>query len=279
MRAVLAAVLAVLLLPAAAHAERYGTSADGRALTVERVGDPAAPAAVLVTGSIHGNETAGHAVIARLRATDAAGRASRCWTRAQRQPRRGRRAARARTPAGSTSTATSRAAGAAAGAPFDTLLPRPQAGSEPETRALHAARAARCGRRSRSTTTRRSRWSNLAGRRRPRRRAHYARRSGCPRAGSELPRDRDRLAEPAFPGTSAFVVELPAGALSGRAAARHARAVLALAASRARGGADAAEAADRLDPDPVRRQGRRQMRRYSPRHYGDAQGQARSTRR
>ena len=68
MRAVLAAVLAVLLLPAAAHAERYGTSADGRALSVERVGDPAAPAAVLVIGSIHGNETAGHAVIARLRA-------------------------------------------------------------------------------------------------------------------------------------------------------------------------------------------------------------------
>ena len=30
MRAVLAAVLAALLLPVAAHAERYGTSADGQ---------------------------------------------------------------------------------------------------------------------------------------------------------------------------------------------------------------------------------------------------------
>ena len=40
---------------------------QGRAIRVTRVGDPAAPTAVLVVGSIHGTETAGHAVIARLR--------------------------------------------------------------------------------------------------------------------------------------------------------------------------------------------------------------------
>ena len=39
----------------------------GRDLTLTRAGDPEAPVRVLVVGSIHGNETAGHAVVARLR--------------------------------------------------------------------------------------------------------------------------------------------------------------------------------------------------------------------
>ena len=135
MRAVLAAVLAVLLLPAAAHAERYGTSADGRALTVERVGDPAAPVRGARVGSIHGTETAGHAVIARLRARDAAGGRPAAGSCAPPTPTASP-PARARTPAASTSTATSRTAGAAAGAPFDTYFPGRRPASEPETRAL-----------------------------------------------------------------------------------------------------------------------------------------------
>src|SRR5688500_6557307 len=53
-------------VPAAA-AETFGRSAEGRPLRVLRAGDPAAPVRVLVVGSIHGNEPAGHAVIARLR--------------------------------------------------------------------------------------------------------------------------------------------------------------------------------------------------------------------
>ena len=45
-----------------------GRSRGGRS-RVTRIGDPAAPTTVLVVGSIHGTETAGHAVIARLRRT------------------------------------------------------------------------------------------------------------------------------------------------------------------------------------------------------------------
>src|SRR5215207_3721385 len=69
MRALLAAVFVALLAPAGAGAETYGTSVDGRALDVTRRGDPAAAVRVLVVGSIHGDEPAGHAVVRRLRAS------------------------------------------------------------------------------------------------------------------------------------------------------------------------------------------------------------------
>ena len=100
MRAALAAVLAVLLLPAAAHAERYGTSAGGRALSVERVGDPAAPVTVLVVGSVHGNESAGHAVIRALAPRTPPPGSSSGWCAASTPT--ASPPARARTPAGST---------------------------------------------------------------------------------------------------------------------------------------------------------------------------------
>ena len=52
---------------AAAGAETIGRSVEGRAIALARRGDPAAAATVLVVGSIHGTEQAGHAVVARLR--------------------------------------------------------------------------------------------------------------------------------------------------------------------------------------------------------------------
>ena len=67
MRAVAVAFLIALPAPAAAGAATFGESVRGRPLEVTRSGDPAAPVRLLVVGSIHGNETAGHAVIARLR--------------------------------------------------------------------------------------------------------------------------------------------------------------------------------------------------------------------
>ena len=64
MKFVVAAI--ALLLGAAAPAqaaETFGRSVLDRPLTLTRAGDPEAPVRVLVVGSIHGNETAGHAVV------------------------------------------------------------------------------------------------------------------------------------------------------------------------------------------------------------------------
>src|SRR3954463_14565678 len=73
----------------------------------------------------------------------------------------------------------------------------------------------------------------------------------------------------AFPGTSAFVVELAAGPLSSAAAARHAAAAVAVArTATARAAAAKPEIAWSPIPFGVRR--RREMRAYSERHYGVA---------
>ena len=64
-----AAAVLLLALPVSAQArsEEVGRSAQGRAITAVRVGNPAAPRKVLVVGAIHGNEQAGMAVSRRLR--------------------------------------------------------------------------------------------------------------------------------------------------------------------------------------------------------------------
>src|SRR4051812_35641815 len=67
MRAIFAAMLLALAVPSVAGAETYGRSVAGRPLEVQRTGEPAAPTRVLVVGSIHGNEPAGHAVVRQLR--------------------------------------------------------------------------------------------------------------------------------------------------------------------------------------------------------------------
>jgi beta-N-acetylhexosaminidase len=71
------------------------------------------------------------------------------------------------------------------------------------------------------------------------------------------------------PGTTAFVVELPAGPLAPRAVRRHARAVAAVAAP-PRAAAAAPKPPIVWDPIPFGADRRRQMRRYSLRHYGEA---------
>ena len=267
MRAVLAAVLAVLLLPAAAHAERYGTSADGRALTVERVGDAAAPAAVLVIGSIHGNETGGHAVIARLRAA---------------APPAGVRLLLVRTanPDGVAAGTRQNARGVdlnrnfprnwrAGGRAFDTYFPGRRPASEPETRALQ-----RLVRRERPALTISYHQAltlvDLPGAGDRSLARAYARRVGLPaRRLDALPGTATAWLNTTFPGTTAFVVELPPGALSDRAAARHARAVLALAATRAHAAQTPPKPRIVRSPIPFEQDRIRQMRRYTTRHYGD----------
>jgi beta-N-acetylhexosaminidase len=155
-----------------------------------------------------------------------------------------------------------------AGRPFDTFYSGRRPLSEPESSAL-----ARLVRRIRPDV---SVWyhqhlrlvTGQGGDARVRRR--YARLTGLPvrrlpaYRGTVVSWENHRL-----PGTTAFVVELPAGRLTKAAAKRHARAVLAVS----RGASASATAAARRPriiqkhiPFPARR--KREMRRYARRHYG-----------
>ena len=99
----------------------------------------------------------------------------------------------------------------------------------------------------------------------------YAQRSGLPRrrigpyTGTAIGWLNHR-----FPGTTSFVVELPAGALSGTAAERHAGAVRAVARAARAPRASSAAARPRIvqKPIPFGPKRRAEMRRYARRHYG-----------
>ena len=231
-----------------------------------RVGE--GPAKVLVVGSIHGNETAGRAVVARLRRMRAA-RRGRAVAGATRSTRTACGAARARTRAGSTSTATSRAAGAAAGA-RSTPTSRAGARSPSPSRGPCGGSSGASGRPSPSGTTSTCGWSTspaaptgARARLRPPRRAPGAH-------AAALPRHRDELAEPRVRRH-----ELVRRRAARRPAAapprsrRHAAAVLAAGAARGTRAA-AAPAAPRIvwRRIPFGATRRAQMRAYAGRHYG-----------
>jgi hypothetical protein len=226
MRAVLAAVLVLLLAPAGAAAAPFD---------VERVGDPEAPVRVLVVGSIHGNETAGHAVVRRLaRVEPPAG--VQLWL------------VESANPAGVARGTRQNARGvdlnrnfpyrwAGGGQPFDTYFPGRAPASEPETRALMAlVRDVRP-----DLTLYYHQHMRLVVLPRGADRGpvrDYARRVGLP--ARYLPRYRGTAVSwQNRRGGTAFVVELPAGPLSGRATRRHAAAVHAIAAARATAAASA----------------------------------------
>jgi beta-N-acetylhexosaminidase len=226
---------------------------------------------VLVVGSIHGNETAGHAVIARLgRLAPPAG--VRLWL------------VRTSNPDGAALRTRQNARGvdlnrnfpfrwAPVGRAFDTHYPGRAPASEPETRALQAL----VRRLDPALTVYYHQHLRLvslerAGDDGPLR--EYARRAGLPvrllpyyrGTATTWQNHRD-------PDASAFVVELPAGRLSRAAATRHARAVLAVApvaADAATAGAAAPKPEIDWDPIPFGSDRKRQMRRYSLRHYGTA---------
>lgn len=266
-RAAALVFLIALLAPATAAAESFGESVQGRSLEVTRRGDPAAPGRVLVVGSIHGNETAGHAVIARLRRTQPPP-GVQLWLVRTVNPDGVRRGTR-QNARGVDLNRNFPFRWAAGGRPFDPYFPGRAPASEPETRALqgliadvepqltiyyHQALAL----------------VNLThGADNALVRA-YARRVGLPAA--RLPRYRGTATswqQQRAPGTSAFVVELGAGRLSRAAARRHADAVLGLLAS-ATPASSAPAPPITWNPIPFGADRRRQMRRYSRRHYGDA---------
>jgi N-acetylmuramoyl-L-alanine amidase len=266
-RELLVALLVALGMPAAAGASTYGESAEGRPLRVERAGDPAAAVRLLVVGSIHGNEPAGHAVIARLRDT-APPPGVQLWT------------VRAANPDGVRESTRQNGRGvdlnrnfpfrwAGGGRPFDTYYPGRAPASEPETRALQRLIA---DVRPHMTVYYHQqlrlvvlpRGAPLGPVR------AYARRVGLP--PRRLPAYRGTATSwqnHRAPGTTAFVVELPGGPLSRRSAARHARAVLAVG-SRARAATAAPKPPIVWHPIPFGAERKRQMRRYSLRHYGEA---------
>lgn len=261
----LAALLAaVAALSEPAHAEMIGRSAQGRPIEATRVGDPAAPIRVLVVGAIHGNEPAGHAVIARLRrAAPPAG--VQLWL------------VRTVNPDGLARGTRHNARGVdlnrnfprrwrPAGRPGSTYYPGRKPASEPETRAVR-----RLVDRVRPNLTvwyhQALRLVNLSPGADPRVVRAYARRVGLP--ARPLPHYRGTATSwqnHAHPGTSSFVVELPAGPLSKDGAGRHAAAVHRLAAARARAAQARPRIVSRRIPFGLDR--KRQTRAYARRHYG-----------
>jgi hypothetical protein len=251
----------------AGPASTYGESAEGRPLRVVRAGDPAAPVRLLVVGSIHGNEPAGHAVIARLRRIEPPP-GVQLWLVRTANPDGVRRGTR-QNARGVDLNRNFPFRWRGGGRPFDTYFPGRSAASEPETRALRRLISDV----EPDLTVHYHQHMRLVVL--PRGAPHgpvreYARRVGLPLR--RLPAYRGTVTSwqnHRAPGTTAFVVELPAGELSRRAVRRHARAVLAVA-PRPAAAAAAPKPPIEWDPIPFGADRKRQMRRYSLRHYGAA---------
>jgi beta-N-acetylhexosaminidase len=263
-RLLLAAVLLALVAPPA-QAEVIGHSVQGRPITVTHRGDPTAPTSVLVVGSIHGNETAGHAVVERLRRTPVPA-GVQLWL------------VRTVNPDGVARGIRQNARGVdlnrnfprrwrGGGRPFDTYFPGPSPSSEPETDAVRAL-----VKRSKPDVTvhyhQHMRLVNLSPGADRALVRDYARRVGLP--ARTLPHYRGTATSwqnHSFAGTSAFVVELPAGSLSDASARRHADAVLAVAGARAHA-AQVPRPRIVWKKIPFGRDRQAQMRAYARRHYG-----------
>ena len=254
-----------VLALAAAASLLFGHSADDRPLRATRVGEGATR--VLVVGSIHGNETAGRAVIARLRrARPPAG--VELWLVDSVNPDGVRRGTRQNARGVDLNRNFGRR-WAGGGRPFDTYFPGRRAFSEPESRAVR-----RLARRIRPDVSvwyhQHMRLVNLSSGADPEVVRGYARRVGLP--ARTLPNYHGTATSwqnHTFPGTSSFVVELPAGPLPAASAGRHARAVLAAGRSTATAAAAPLPriAWRRIPFGAVRRA---QTRAYSERHYGTA---------
>ena len=198
-----------------------GHSVEHRPIVAHVVGDRAAAVRVLVVGDVHGNEPAGEAIVARLRRVPTP-RGVRLWL------------VRTANPDGAAAGTRQNARGVDLNrnfpyrwqpGPRGTFYPGPRPASEPETRALmKLVRRVRP-----QLAIYYHQHMRIVVRARvadPRLQRAYARRTGLPLRS--LPRYHGTAVswENARVGGSAFVVELPASRVG---AARHARAVLALA--------------------------------------------------
>jgi beta-N-acetylhexosaminidase len=244
--------------PAAAAVERpvvIGRSVEGRPIRAQLVGSPRARVKLAVVGTVHGNEQAGKAVVARLRRARPP-RGTAIWLVDDANPD------------GSVAGSRQNAHGvdlnrnfAFGWRPLDgTYESGPGPLSEPESQAV-----ARFIERERPRVTI---WYHQAlrivvkGRGDPWLERLYSRASGLPRrALGPLPGTATSWQADRFPDDTAFVVELPSGRLSGAASSRHAGAVRALAR---------AVAPPRVvqRPIPFGEQRKEEMRAYARRHYG-----------
>jgi N-acetylmuramoyl-L-alanine amidase len=235
-----------------------GHSVEGRPIKAERVGSAGAPVNVLVVGSVHGNEPAGKEVVARLRRARPP-RGVALWLVNDMNPDGS--AARRRQNAHGVDLNRNfpyrwRAQDSPSGPYYSGTGPL----SEPESRA-----AAELVERIRPRVTV---WYHQAlrivvksdGDRTLQR--LYSSRSGLPwRALTKYHGTATSWQNHTFPGDTAFVAELPGGRLGSALAARHARAVLAVAR---------AVAPPRIVSKPIPFGGKRrlEMRAYARRHYG-----------
>jgi protein MpaA len=204
-----------------------GRSAEGRPIRVVRIGGRRAPRKVLVVGAIHGNETAGIPVLRALRRR-AAPRGVELWLIPSLNPD-GVAAGTRQNARGVDLNRNFPNAWRPQGRPFDTYYAGPRPLSEPESRL-----AARLIARLRPSVTV---WFHqalalvdlgTAGDQGLVRR--YARLSGLPaRRLGFLPGVATRWQNARSRGSSAFVVELPAGPLDAAGIARHAAAIRAVA--------------------------------------------------
>lgn len=243
-----------------------GQSVQGQPINAVRTGDVDAPKTVLVVGAIHGNERAGRAVVRELRRMTPPGDVQVHTVYSA-------------NPDGEDAGTRQNARGVdlnrnwpyrwrGGGSAFETYFPGPRAASEPETRTMQ-----RTIRRLEPDVTlwyhQQLSLVNLV----PRADASiiraYGDRVGLP--ARTLPFYRGTATSwqnRTFAGTTAFVVELPAGSLSRADARTHARAALAtVAPPDTRAAASVARPPMTQDRVPFGRDRKRQMAAYSKRHY------------
>jgi N-acetylmuramoyl-L-alanine amidase len=242
--------------PAAAQGEVViGRSAEGRPIRAVRVGSPRARVKMLVVGTVHGSEPAGRAVVDRLRRVRPP-RGTALWLIEDANPD------------GSAAGTRHNSAGVDLNRNFPyrwrhqdgVYESGPAPASEPETQVIQ-----RFVERHRPRITL---WYHQALRMVVKSTGDaklerlYSRLSGLPR--KRLPRYHGTAVSwqnTTFRGDTAFVVELPGGALSAAGVRRHARATLALAR---------AVAPPRVVSKPIPYDAKRKadMRAYARRHYG-----------
>ena len=270
MLAALATAAALVAPPALPHEIVGGRSVDGRRIVAVRTGPARAPVRLLVTGTIHGDEPAGIAIVRALRREHPTH--MQIWT------------VRSANPDGLAAGTRQNARGVdlnrnfprrwrGGGRAFDTYYAGPATASEPETRALE-----RIVRRIRPALSihyhQHAAVVDPSPGAEPGIVSHYAAAVGLP-VHAMLADYHGTLTSwqnSAFPGTSGFVVELPGGALPPASVRRHVRAVLEL--GRGWGTAESAAAAPRprivASPIPFGARRIRETRAYSRRHYGVA---------